>query len=77
MPPLLKHALFVQSYGLEGDGINPYRFKKDEVDEQLVIALFGRPCGKGGRVGYRWNDCKNVEVVERINSCTLFSTNTL
>jgi hypothetical protein len=30
MPPLLKHAVFVKS---EGDRINFYKFKKDEVKE--------------------------------------------
>ena len=32
----LKNANFVQSYSLEGNGINSHRFKKDEVDEYLV-----------------------------------------
>jgi hypothetical protein len=41
MPPLLKHADFGQSYGLEGDGINLHKIKKEEVNEHLVSALFG------------------------------------
>jgi hypothetical protein len=65
IPSLLRHVDFVESYGLEGTGVNPHRFKEDEIEEHLVNALFKRHCGKGGRVGYCWNDCKNLEVLAR------------
>jgi hypothetical protein len=46
MPPVLTWEDFISIYKLEGDGTNPHKIKKDEVNEDSVSALFGRCCGK-------------------------------
>ena len=66
MPPVLTRKDFITEYKLEGDGTNLHRIKKDEVKEDLVVELFGRRCGKQGRAGYRWADCKNPRVLGRV-----------
>jgi hypothetical protein len=66
MPPVLTREDFITVYKLEGDGTNPHRIKKDEVKEDSVSDLFGRRCGKQGRAGYRWADCKNPRVLGRV-----------
>lgn len=65
-PPVLHIEDFVNTYGLEGTGQNPHRLKKGEVPEEAVTELFGRRCGKGGRAGYKWQDCTNKEVLARV-----------
>lgn len=66
-PPSALHIEdFVNAFGLEGTGINPHRFKKGEVPDEIVTELFGRRCGKGGRAGYKWQDCTDKAVLARV-----------
>lgn len=66
-PPAVLHIEdFVNSFELEGTGVNPHRFKKGEVSEEAVAGLFGRRCGKGGRAGYKWQDCTDKGVLATV-----------
>lgn len=65
-PPVLHIEDFKNTFQIEGTGQNPHRFKKGEVPEELVSSLFGRRCGKGGRAGYKWQDCTDKGVVARV-----------
>lgn len=66
-PPAVLHIEdFVNTFELEGTGQNPHRFKKGEIPEEMVTQLFGRRCGKGGRAGYKWQDCTDKVVLARV-----------
>lgn len=65
-PPVLHIDDFKNTFSIEGTGQNPHRFKKGEVSEELVVGLFGRRCGKGGRAGYKWQDCTDKGVLARV-----------
>ena len=67
-PPAVMHWHdFKSAYGLEEDGVNPHRLKKDkDIPKEWMTELFGKPQGDKGRSGYNWIDCKVPEVVARI-----------
>lgn len=66
MPPLLMREDFIEQYKLEFEGINPHRLRREDENEEWVSMLFGKRRGKAGRAGYRWADCKERVVVDRI-----------
>lgn len=57
---------FVNTFELEGTRQNPHRFKKKEVLEELVGGLFGCRCGRGGRAGYKWEDCTDKSILAQV-----------
>jgi hypothetical protein len=66
MPPLLMREDFIDMYKLECEGINPHRLRREDEKEEWVYKLFGKRHGKSRRVGYRWADCKDRVVLDRI-----------
>jgi hypothetical protein len=66
MPPVLMREDFIDVYKLECEGINPHRLRREDEKEEWMHQLFGKRHGKVGRAGYRWADCKDRVVVDRI-----------
>lgn len=62
-PAVLYIEDFVNTFHFEGTDVNPHRFKKKEVREELVCGLFRRHRGKGGRAGHKWQDCRDKSVL--------------
>jgi hypothetical protein len=66
-PPAILHIEdFVITFELESTSVNPYRFKKGEVPEEVVAGHFGQRCKKGGRTRYKWEDCSDIGVLARV-----------
>jgi len=67
-PRKLSWQDFAKEYGLCSDGLNPHRWKKDQiVPEKKMEELFGKALGPNGRHGYHWADCKHQKIIDQIN----------
>lgn len=69
LPAVLHMEDFVNTFALGSTGQTTHRPKKGEVFEEVGAEYFGKDYGKGGkggRAGYKWQDCTNKAVLVRV-----------